>query len=295
LVATFAGVGILALLIGPPLLDAWVNDLDGVDQIVFGVLLLGLTSILALFFKAMRRPILHFFAGDVLPQPLADWAIRREQRAAVRADQLPQTVDDRGTDVSLRRLMSMLDRAIPLQREHMKPTRFGNMLANMQDHTYVVHGMDYRFWWPRLAPLLPDQMRDIVASESANLTGLLNLSLVWATTGLVGAAALGLIGSRWGIAVAVLVGGLLLSWVSYRAAIREGSEAARHVHAAFDLYRHEILKQMALEIPADAETEHALWQRLTEENVERLVPVSGIAAEFATSAIVAPRDRNPFL
>jgi hypothetical protein len=27
-------------LIGPPLLDAWINDLDGVDQIVFGVLLL---------------------------------------------------------------------------------------------------------------------------------------------------------------------------------------------------------------------------------------------------------------
>ena len=43
LVATFAGVGVLALLIGPPLLDAWINDLDGVDQIVFGVLLLGVT------------------------------------------------------------------------------------------------------------------------------------------------------------------------------------------------------------------------------------------------------------
>ena len=36
LVATFAGVGVLALLVGPPLLDAWLNDLDGVDQIVFG-------------------------------------------------------------------------------------------------------------------------------------------------------------------------------------------------------------------------------------------------------------------
>jgi hypothetical protein len=53
LVATFAGVGVLALLIGPPLLDAWVNDLDAVDQIMFGLLLLGVTSILALFLKAM--------------------------------------------------------------------------------------------------------------------------------------------------------------------------------------------------------------------------------------------------
>ena len=28
LVATFGSVGILALLVGPPLLDAWINDLS---------------------------------------------------------------------------------------------------------------------------------------------------------------------------------------------------------------------------------------------------------------------------
>ena len=86
------------------------------------------------------------------------------------------------------------------------------------------------------------------------MTGLLNLSLVWATIGVAGAAVLGLIGSHWGTAVAVLMVGLLLSSVSYRAAIREGSEAGRYRHAAFDLYRHEVLKQMALEVPPDAES-----------------------------------------
>ena len=179
----------------------------------------------------------------------------------------------------------MLDQAVPLQSKHMKPTLFGNMMANLEDHTYVVHGMDYRLWWPRLAPLLPDTMRDIVASESANMTGLLNLSLVWALLGVGGAAALGLIGSRWGTAVAVLVVGLLLSWMSYRAAIREGAEASRHLHAAFDLYRHEILKQLELDVPGDAETERALWQRLTAEMLERIVPSPGVGAAPERAAL----------
>jgi hypothetical protein len=295
LVATSAGVGILALLIGPPLLDAWINDLDGFDQLGFGVLFLGLTIILALFFQAMRRPILHLFAGDTLPKPLADWAIRRQQRATLRASQMMPTAGERGPDEALLRWRSMLDRAVPLQSQHIKPTRFGNMLANLEDHTEVVHGMDYRIWWPRLAPLLPATMRDIVAAESANMTGLLNLSLVWAIMAIAGAAVLGLLGGRWGPAAAVLVAGLLLSWVSYRAAIREGAEAARHLHAAFDLYRHEILKHMALEVPEDAEAERALWRRLTTEMVVRVVPIPGVGAApdgFATATTSgAPRSK----
>src|SRR4051812_3157129 len=119
-------------------------------------------------------------------------------------------------------------------------------------------------------------MQDIATSEFANMTGLLNLSLVWATIGVAGAAVLGLIGSHWGTAVAVLVVGLLLSSISYWAATRGGSEAGRYRHAAFDLYRHEILKQMALEIPEDAATERALWQQLTTEMVEQIFPVPGV-------------------
>ena len=110
------------------------------------------------------------------------------------------------------------------------------------------------------------------------MTGLLNLSLVWATIGVAGAAVLGLIGSHWGTAVAVLVSRSLAvvgSAIGRRSA--RAPEAGRYRHAAFDLYRHEILKQMALEIPEDAETERALWQRLTAEMVERIVPVPGVA------------------
>ena len=105
------------------------------------------------------------------------------------------------------------------------------------------------------------------------MTGLLNLSQVWATAALAGAAVLGLVGSLWGTAVAVLVSGLLLSWICYRAAIRECDEAGRFRDAAFHLYRHE--------------TERALWQRLTAEIMERLVPVPGVVTTPDGSATAA--------
>lgn len=283
LVATFAGVGVLGLLIGPPLLDAWVNKLDGFDQLMFALLLLAIATILTFFFKAMRRPILHFFGGDLLPRSAADWAVRREQRR-VPTDPFVPTPDAFAVDALVRRWEALLDQAVPLQAEDMKPTRFGNMLANLEHHTAVVHGMDYRFWWPRLAPLLPETMRAIAATETANMTGLLNLSLVWASVAVGGAAVLGGVGGKWGTAGVVIGAGLVLAWVSYRAAIREGAEAGRHLHAAFDLYRHEILKQLDQEIPGDAASERILWRQLTAQMMEPFVPVPGAPVPSATAA-----------
>ena len=151
-------------------------------------------------------------------------------------------------------------------------------MANLEEHPASVHGMDHWLWWPRLAPILPDVMMGIVASELANTTGLLNLSLVWAVIALAGAAVLGVVGGLWTTAIAVLVGGMLLSWVSYRAAVAEGAEAGRSLHAAFDLYRHEILKQMELEVPSDRAAERALWNRLTAELLDRSSPAPSDSA-----------------
>ena len=77
------------------------------------------------------------------------------------------------------------------------PTRFGNVTANLEEYTRSMHGIDHWLWWPRLAPLLPEGMAEITATEVANTTGLLNLSFVGAALGLGGAALLGLAGGLW--------------------------------------------------------------------------------------------------
>jgi len=274
LVATMGGVAVAALLVGPDLFDFWASNLDSVEQILIGVVLLGVTSVLSLCLKAIRRLTFMLFAGDILPHPAAGWATRRLRRAKAHAEQVLLAADETTTDFAIRQKRRTLERGFPQGSERVRPTRFGNVLANLEEHPEFVHGMDHWLWWPRLAPLLPDAMSEVVASEMANTTGLLNLSLVLAAIALVGAVVLGVAGELWTTAIAVLGGGLLLSWVSYRAAVTEGAEAGRNFHAAYDLYRHEILKQMELEPPSDREAERALWKGLSTELLERSAPVA---------------------
>jgi hypothetical protein len=278
LVATFGSVGLIAILVGPEFLDVWADDLDAVEQILFGAVLLGVASVLSLCLKALRRPIMMLFAGEILPHPVGNWACGRQRRAKLRVEQAVLAADESDIDFSLRQNRRTLERVFPQGSEHVRPTRFGNVMANLEEHSAFVHGMDHWLWWPRLAPLLPDTMSEIVASELANTTGLLNLSLVWAAIALVGAAVFGVAGELWTATIAVLAGGLLLSWLSYQAAVAEGAESGRNFHAAYDLYRHEILKQMELEIPGDREAERALWKRLSTELLGRSAPVASDSA-----------------
>jgi hypothetical protein len=286
LVASFASVGVFALLVGPQIFDVWANGLDAIEQILFGVLVLGVASVLSLCLKAMRRPILMLFAGDILPHPVGDWATRRQRHAKDRIERVVLTVDESEIDFSIHQKRRTLERGYPQGSMRVRPTRFGNVMANLEEHSEFVHGMDHWLWWPRLAPLLPDAMSEIVASEMANTTGLLNLSLVLAGIALAGSAVLGLVGANWTAAIAILGVGLLLSWLSYRAAVAEGAEAGRNFHAAFDLYRHEILKQMKQEVPDDHEAERALWKRLSTVLLDRSTPVPGDSAAQSAQIII---------
>ena len=74
-----------------------------------------------------------------------------------------------------------------------------------------------------------------------------------------------LAGGHWTAAIVVLFGGALLSRLCYRAAVSQAAEVASLLRVGFDLYRHDILRQMDLEIPVDIVAERALWLQLTAE------------------------------
>ena len=95
------------------------------------------------------------------------------------------------------------------------------------------------------------------------MMAMLNLCLVFAALGSMGGLLLGFFGGSWTSAIAVLVGCLLISWICYRAALRQAVEFATTVQVGFDLYRHEILRKMDLAIPADLAAERGLWHQLT--------------------------------
>lgn len=62
--------------------------------------------------------------------------------------------------------------------------------------------------------------------------------------------------------VVVLGGAAFLARVCYLAALRQAAVYADRIRVAFDLYRHDILKQMHIPVPKDVVTERLLWDNL---------------------------------
>ena len=103
---------------------------------------------------------------------------------------------------------------------------------------------------------------------------------------------LGFVGGLWTTALSVFVVGVVLAWLCYRAAVAQAAEAGRHLHAAFDLYRHEILKQLNLVVPGDRETESALWEELSRQMVDFSYKAPGPNAAASTPVDIAQSGPN---
>jgi hypothetical protein len=284
-VAVLGGIGILAVLVGPEQMDAWVYQRDSVEQTIGALILLLLMTMLAFVLRALSRPISMLFAGDALPRSVAEWSTRGQLRVRNNVDQRLGVTADRPESVSsTRQSAQWLARSFPQDDTEIQPTLFGNVLAAASEHPWLAYAMAGGVWWPRLSPLLPPEFQDILAGAQAPMMGLLNLSVVFAALGLGGGAALGLFGGNWSVALVILVGGLLLSWLCYRAGVSQAAELGTNLRVAFDLYRYDILTQLGLEHPADLAAERALWQRLTDEMLLGPVPSSAPGNDSASSA-----------
>lgn len=294
LVATLGVSVVWSLVAGVDLWSIWANSLNSVEQIILGGgAMLGLPTVLSFFFKAVRRPVLQFFMGNALPRPVAAWGIRRQLQAKDNAYQTIMTSDGQAPYFFVQKASQSLERRFPQSPALVMPTRFGNVTANLEEYTRSMHGIDHALWWPRLAPLLPEGMAEITATEVANTTGLLNLSLVWAVLGVGGGALLGLVGGLWTTAVSVLVVGLVLAWLCYRMAVGQAAEAGRHLHAAFDLYRYEILKQLNMDMPGNREAEIALWADLSRQMLDPSFKTPNTNAAASTPTDVPQTDPDP--
>jgi hypothetical protein len=81
---------------------------------------------------------------------VANWAVRRQHQRKARAEHLDRAGDAQDTHFVIQQKRRVVERGFPQHAANMKPTRFGNALANWEDHARFVHGMDYWLWWPRL-------------------------------------------------------------------------------------------------------------------------------------------------
>jgi hypothetical protein len=91
---------------------------------------------------------------------------------------------------------------------------------------------------------------------------MLNLSMILTVLALGGGITVLLVHQSWWLSAAVFFGGLLLARVCYLAAVSQAVDYGESVRVAFDLYRHDILKQMHIPLPDNLFNERLLWDKL---------------------------------
>ena len=172
-------------------------------------------------------------------------------------------------------------------------TRLGNVLTSAYDYALYTYGIEGVTWWPRLTAVMPDAIRARVNSALTPLTALLNLCTLLISLTLLSAIAILALDDRPWIFALFFIVGVLVSYAFYLGGVRQAAEVGTLVRTSYDLYRHEILKQMHIPVPHGASAERTLWEGLNAWVREDMPYDASKKKDFDFSLEEFPYDSKP--
>ena len=273
----FIGFGLIGGVIvgelGPSVCFRWWERLSVEEQVVLGVGSLLTITLLAYMLDAFTAPLIRFYEGywgwKWFTRLLTNW--QKAQKA-----KLTDSAQSHGFP------------RFPRNSTLLKPTRLGNVLVAAEEYPYQLYRLDAVIWWPRLITLLPERLRSQLDTALTPLVSLLNLSMILILVALGGGATTLLTDRRWWLGVLVIIGGLALARGCYLAATNQAMDYGQLIRVAYDLYRHDILKQMHVPTPENLVEERLLWETL---NTMMYYYIPPWESEVATQT---PRLAHPF-
>lgn len=146
----------------------------------------------------------------------------------------------------------------PDRPELLRPTALGNVLASMEERAGTAYGWDTTVVWPRLYPLLGENVRAIVDDRRTLLDISCRLTVTAAVSAAASAALLAATG--WWLLLALVP--LALSRVAYHAAVRAAISYGESVRVAFDLHRFDLYPALRLDPPANLAEERSVNREL---------------------------------
>jgi hypothetical protein len=166
------------------------------------------------------------------------------------------------------------------------PTRLGNTLRAAESYPGDGErwGLDAVFWWPRLYLIIPDSARNQVDDARASMDQMILLSVLSFAFAAV-AVGFGIGGLPLAVWVWCTAGALVLSWLTYRAAVAQAAVFGDLVRSCFDLFRSDLLTHLGWPLPESLADERSLWGVLGQQLFRR-----GTSAQ---DLINAPRARPP--
>lgn len=152
----------------------------------------------------------------------------------------------------------------PLSRNQVMATRLGNILRAAERYPSDRYGANAILVWPRLYPLLPDNVITGVAQARESLEFLLVLSALATAFGTLSAIYLLVMGASVWLFLLCFWGALAVAILAYRSSLGAALLYAEVLRSAFDLYRLDVLTSMRLPAPAGAEAERERWTEVTD-------------------------------
>lgn len=294
---TFIGLGLAAALattlIGLSNTFALWFQLNPPIQILLGIVVLLIITVLASLFGTFTFPIVQFYEG-YWPENWLTRLMLNHQRSVMRSNlnklkkiesKTEPKPDEKRTYLFYKHIQYHY---FPREEAYLKPTRLGNVLTAAEEYPNQLYRMDAVLWWPRMTTLMPEAFRSQIDSALTPMLITLNLSLVFTLVAIGGEIAVlathwgwwwltpGFANDQWYIPIIVLAthwgwwwlalitffGSLFLARVCYRAAVSQAVNYALLIRVAFDLYRFDVLKQMHIPLPGNLNEERHLWDAL---------------------------------
>jgi len=180
----------------------------------------------------------------------------------------------------------------PTRLDLMMPTRLGNILRAAEIYPYERYGLDTVVIWPRLRPFLPDATGAALAEDRAAVDALLLLGLLGAVFGTAWPVALLVIGGHVPLVVLTLLG-WPLTMLAYRSAQASAVAYGERIRTAFDLYRHALLRHLAIPVPRSVAEERPVWDDLAQFYLRNLPLDVAAKPDPQRSPPMAELDESP--
>jgi hypothetical protein len=164
------------------------------------------------------------------------------------------------------------------------PTRLGNVFKSAELYPALRYGMDGALFWPRLYAILPDRVAAGLAEARSTVERLLTLSWLSGIFAITTSTYLLVAHGPWLLYLCCLLGGLLIAYACYLAAIRAADGYTERVRAAFDVYR----RELAVKLDGESATlDRAQWKAVGQFWFRGLPPETQVLPEEPTQPELA--------
>ena len=239
-------------------LIAAAKDPGGGDALLLVAGLLALALVVHPLQLTLVRLLEGYWGNTRGARSLAAWCTARQaRRRQALVDALRYEGEGQPDAAALQRMQASaaaLLQGFPASPERLMPTALGNVLRAAEDRPQRAYGLDGVTIWPRLFPLLPETMRNLLADARNQMDVALRFAAVFVLAALVCAALLW----RYPPWAALALVGLFLAWLSYRAGVQAAAAYGQLVEVAFDLHRFALYPALHLSLPDDPDAERVL-------------------------------------